>query len=163
MLFDELDALATNREDNDDGSSSDVYSRLLSTLLNEMDGVNSDSGSSNNALLVVGTTNRIHAIDPALLRPGRFEKHVHLQKPSIADVQAIMNKYLRKVPIGEDVDLVDLAEVLEELDASGADIQGICRESCLIAMRNIANYDDIDNVSLCKKDFEESIQMWKKG
>ena len=132
-----------------------------------MDGVNSNINSSNNALLVVGTTNRIHAIDPALLRPGRFEKHIHLKKPTIEDIQDIMNQSLSKVLLlDEKGDLVsDLSEILHELSASGADVQGICRESCLIAMRKIDDDDDdmeLNDVHVCKNDFEEAIQLWKK-
>ena len=69
-----------NREDDDEGSN-DVHSRLLSTLLNEMDGVNSNKATTD--LLIVGTTNRITAIDAALLRPGRFEEHAR-KKDSMA-------------------------------------------------------------------------------
>ena len=94
LFFDELDAIATNRED-DDGGSSDVHSRLLSTLLNEMDGVNSDNSKS--GVLIVGTTNRIKAIDAALLHPGRFEEHVHLDVPTLADVEFMLNKFMKKV------------------------------------------------------------------
>lgn len=159
LLFDELDALATNREDEDDGSS-ELYSRLLSTILNEMDGVNNAGGSNN--VLVVGTTNRIHAIDAALLRPGRFEKHVLLQKPAVSDVKDILKIFLSKTPLSDDVNLVEVSELLHELGANGADIRGICTESCLLAIRDIDAITNLDDMFVRMKDFNEAICLWKK-
>jgi len=60
-----------------------------------MDGVNSDNSKS--GVLIVGTTNRIKAIDAALLHPGRFEEHVHLDVPTLADVEFMLNKFMKKV------------------------------------------------------------------
>ncbi len=201
LLFDELDALATNRDDSTDNgsggdgsSSSDLYSRLLSTFLNEMDGVNNVGGGNNtntststttNDILIVGTTNRIHAIDAALLRPGRFEKHVFMDKPTIIDIYEILRLCLCKAPLHDDVDLMSIADLLHELDASGADVRGVCTESCLIAIREIGegsrennndcigngvdddsdyNDNEVDCVSVFvqMKDFEEAIRLWKK-
>jgi transitional endoplasmic reticulum ATPase len=159
LLFDELDALATNREV-EDGGSTDVYSRLLSTLLNEMDGVN--SGGGDNSVLVVGTTNRIHAIDAALLRPGRFEKHILLQKPTINDIEEIMKLHLSKAPLDQDVNFSEISELLHELAANGADIRGICTETCLIAMRDADTATHLEEMFVRTKDFDEAIRVWKK-
>ena len=143
LFFDELDAIATNRED-DDGGSSDVHSRLLSTLLNELDSVNSDNSKS--GVLIVGTTTRIKAIDAALLRPGRFEEHIHLDIPTLADVEILLNKFMKKVPMGTDVKLCDIAELLAGLEASAADVKGVCSEACLHAIGQVDISVDIDEV-----------------
>lgn len=160
-----------------------------------MDGVNSSSSNINNSygdggkvsdVLIVGTTNRIHAIDAALLRPGRFEKHVLLEKPSVLDIESILNLFLSKAPLHDDVNLMDIAEVLFELGASGADIKGLCTEACLIAIRRIGERsidqetdvmvtsvidkdveidpkkNDDGSMFLRMTDFDEAIILWKK-
>lgn len=173
IMFDELDALATNRENGDDNNDGggDLYSRLLSTLLNEMDGVNtklsgddSEEGihGGNNNILVIGTTNRIHAIDAALLRPGRFEKHILLEKPSINDIHDILMLYLSKAPIHGDVNMNELVQLLHGMNMSGADIKGFCSETCLLAIRRYydSKMDTSDNdVYLMNKDFEEAFNQ----
>ena len=70
LFFDELDSLATNREGGDSDATSGVQSRILTTLLNEMDGITNAGGKQ--GILVVAATNRLDAIDAALLRPGRL-------------------------------------------------------------------------------------------
>lgn len=156
-----------------------------------MDGVNNVGGgntntsttTNNNDILIVGTTNRIHAIDAALLRPGRFEKHVFMDKPTIIDIYEILRLCLCKAPLHDDVDLMSIAELLHELDASGADVRGVCTETCLIAIREIgegnrkndcigngvdddSDYsdDEVDSMSVFvqMKDFDEAIRLWKK-
>uniref|UniRef100_A0A7S4VVW8 ATPase AAA-type core domain-containing protein n=2 Tax=Ditylum brightwellii TaxID=49249 RepID=A0A7S4VVW8_9STRA len=152
-----MDALACNREDEGDGG--DVHSRVLSTLLNEMDGVSSNRGRG---VLVVAATNRMHTIDAALLRPGRLEEHILLDMPGIADIEDIMRMHTAKMPLGKDVDLTDLAEVLFELEANGAIVEGICREACLLTIRNIVKPFDINDLVVPKSSFEEAICRWKR-
>jgi len=158
LFFDELDAIAMNREDDDEGSN-DVHSRLLSTLLNEMDGVNSNKATTD--LLIVGTTNRIIAIDAALLRPGRFEEHILVGLPTISDIESMMKMMLTKVPLDPQVNLYDVAELLAELEASAADVKGICAEACLYAINNVNEGEDLDQISLKGNDFDTVIRMWK--
>ena len=126
-----------------------------------MDGVNNDGGNSD--VLVVGTTNRIHAIDAALLRPGRFEKHVLLENPRIIDVEDIMKLHLQKAPLSSDVNLMEISELLHELDANGADIRGLCSETCLIAMKHTDfTTTNVDEMFVSMNDFDEAIRLWKK-
>ena len=150
--------MATNREDDGEGSS--VHSRLLSTLLNEMDGVNSDN--TNNDVLVVGTTNRINAIDAALLRPGRFEVHILLGLPTIHDVKILLEKFLEKVPMSNDVNLDNIAELMVELEASAADVKGVCSDACLAAIDYVDASTDIEEVILKASDMDEAIRSWKR-
>ncbi|KAL7558673.1 hypothetical protein ACA910_010046 [Epithemia clementina (nom. ined.)] len=96
LFLDELDALATNRQqDTDDGGdTTGVMARLLSTFLNELDGVTTLSSSSNHqAVLVVACTNRMESLDAALLRPGRLEEHIKVPPPAHEDVHAILQHY----------------------------------------------------------------------
>ena len=140
LFFDEIDAIATNREE--DGSENDVSSRILSTFLNEMDGVSSKSKSSD-GVLVVGCTNRLHALDAALLRPGRLDEHVHLPIPQEDDILAILRWKLRNVPLSSDVDnhLPAIASALHQRGSSGADVEALCRDACSTAIR-LANGPD---------------------
>lgn len=157
LFFDELDAIAANRED--DGDSNDVYSRLLSTLLNEIDGINSNNTLS--SLLIVGTTNRIKAIDAALLRPGRFEEHLLLDLPSMDDIENMLKMFLDKVPLDSDVNIHDIAELLKELNACTADVKGLCSEACLNAISKVDESANIPDLVLGAADFDQAIQRWK--
>jgi SpoVK/Ycf46/Vps4 family AAA+-type ATPase len=84
LYFDEIDAIASNREQ--EGTESDVSSRILTTLLNEMDGI---SSTSNTGVLVLACTNRMQDLDAALLRPGRLEEHIELTLPTTEDLREI--------------------------------------------------------------------------
>lgn len=160
MLFDELDSIAVNREDSDGDSSSGVYSRLLSTLLNEMDGVSTDIAKTR--LLIIGTTNIISALDAALLRPGRFEEHILLELPSACDIHAMLVICLAKVPLDHELDLFYYAELLEELGATAADVKGICTESCIHAIHEVVEGEDIDSIALKSDDIMFAIHSWKR-
>eukprot|EP00557_Chaetoceros_sp_GSL56_P000123 CAMPEP_0176500070 /NCGR_PEP_ID=MMETSP0200_2-20121128/13309_1 /TAXON_ID=947934 /ORGANISM="Chaetoceros sp., Strain GSL56" /LENGTH=921 /DNA_ID=CAMNT_0017898621 /DNA_START=306 /DNA_END=3070 /DNA_ORIENTATION=- len=158
LFFDDLDAIAANREN--DGDSNDVYARLLSTLLNEIDGI---SGSNAlNGILIVGTTNRIQAIDAALLRPGRFEEHLLLDLPSVDDIEEMLKMFLEKVPMDCEVNLHDIAELLEELKACAADVKGLCSEACLNAISKVDESTNISQIALEATDFDEVIDRWKQ-
>ncbi len=132
LFFDEIDAIATNRED--DGSSVDVSSRILTTFLNEMDGISS-GGDTRSNILVVACTNRLETLDAALLRPGRLDEHVLLPMPAASDVADMLELHLSKVPRSDDVNVIELAELLVELGASGADVEGMCRDTCCCVIR----------------------------
>lgn len=157
LFFDDLDAIAANREN--DGDSNDVYARLLSTLLNEIDGISGSNALS--GILIVGTTNRIQAIDAALLRPGRFEEHLLLDLPSIDDIEEMLKMFLEKVPMDCEVNLHDIAELLEELSACAADVKGLCSEACLHAISKVDESTNISQIVLEATDFDEVIDRWK--
>lgn len=149
-----------NREETDGDSSSGLQSRLLSTLLNEMDGISSDNNKSD--VLIVATTNRIGAIDAALLRPGRFEEHILLEKPTESDIHDILSLCLEKVPLEEGLDLNEFAELLEEIGATGADTKGICSEACIHAINEAKDELDIDHIVLKASDIDFAIQSWRR-
>ena len=147
IFFDEIDALATNREESAEHNSSDVHSRVLSTLLNEMDGIsNRESHEIASNVLVVAATNRINSIDAALLRPGRLQEHILLSLPTKQDCLQILMQKTKGWNLDEDVVVIDLAEKLCNIGASGADIDGLCREACLNSIqRLIENNPNEDN------------------
>lgn len=161
LLFDDIDAIASNRDD-DDGDSTNVQSRILSTLLNEMDGVSSHANRG--GVLVVATTNRLSAIDSALLRPGRLEEHIELGLPSAFDIEEMLRLHLAKSRVDDDVDTCDLSRRLESVAATGADVEGICTGACLRAIRRASegSFDKTDDaaiaIGLSAQDFRLAFQ-----
>lgn len=138
MFLDEIDSIANNREEDD---MNDVSSRILSTLLNEMDGVSSSVRTSR--VLVVACTNRFKSLDAALLRPGRLQEHIYLGLPKVDDLVDILQLRMENIPRADDVNLMKIATDLFGRNATGADVEGLCREVCFIAFRRSENPDDV--------------------
>jgi ATP-dependent 26S proteasome regulatory subunit len=138
LFLDEIDSLASNRGGDEHGGSSGggVMSRVLSTLLNEMDGVSSSGGGGSTGcpkVLIVACTNRLEAIDSALLRPGRLEVHIAVGLPSATDIEAIVREKLQSTVL--EADLSTLAEKLARSQSSGAEVYGLCREAVYQSLR----------------------------
>jgi AAA family ATPase, CDC48 subfamily len=126
VFFDELDALAPRRGGNmSDGSVGD---RVIAQLLTEMDGIEGRTG-----VIVLAATNRPDMIDPALLRPGRFDLGIELQYPTEEGRRSIFEVHLRGRPVDPQVSIAELARLTE--GRSGADIEAICRRAALLALR----------------------------
>ncbi|GER89359.1 ATPase AAA [Dictyobacter vulcani] len=125
VFFDELDALAPRRGSGNDGNVGD---RVIAQLLTEMDGIEGREG-----VIVLAATNRPDMIDPALLRPGRFDLGVELQYPSEEERRAIFGVHLRERPIAPEITVEELAKLTP--GRSGADIEAICRRAALFALR----------------------------
>ncbi|MCL9812981.1 CDC48 family AAA ATPase [Natranaeroarchaeum aerophilus] len=126
VFFDEIDAIAAQRED-----SHEVTERVVSQLLTELDGM-----VENPNLVVLAATNRKDAIDPALLRPGRLDNHVEVPAPNAAGRRAIIEVHGRGKPFADDVDLEEIADDLEGY--TGADIEAIVREASMLSIRETA-------------------------
>lgn len=126
LFFDEVDAIAPARGA-EPGSHTDS---LVNQLLAEMDGLEGAEG-----VFVIAATNRAELLDPALLRPGRFDLQVYVPLPDREARQRIFHVHLRRTPLGEDVDLADLAARTEGY--SGAEIAEVCRLAALHALREI--------------------------
>ncbi|XP_061643708.1 ATPase family gene 2 protein homolog A isoform X1 [Phyllopteryx taeniolatus] len=128
IFIDELDALCPKRE----GAQNEVEKRVVASLLTLMDGIGSEGHSGQ--LLVLGATNRPHALDPALRRPGRFDKELEVGVPSPAERADILHKHLSSVPC-----CATAQEVTRLADAAhgyvGADLAAVCREAGLNALR----------------------------
>src|SRR5258707_1715963 len=126
VFFDEIDGLAARRGGmNGDGGASD---RLLTQLLTEMDGIEGRAG-----VIVVAATNRAELLDPALLRPGRFDMVVDLRLPNEEERELIFEVHTRGRPLASDVSLDRLAQLTD--GRSGADIEGICHRASMLALR----------------------------
>ncbi|MFC5133839.1 MULTISPECIES: AAA family ATPase [Haloferacaceae] len=155
VFFDEIDAIATDR-DSAGGGDSGVGERVVSQLLTEL-----DRASDNPNLVVLAATNRRSAIDPALLRPGRLETHVEVPDPDRDARRAVFAVHTREKPVADDVDLDRLAE---ETDGySGAEIAAVCREAAMTAIERVADEhgeaanDHADEVAITGEDFEAAI------
>jgi transitional endoplasmic reticulum ATPase len=149
MFFDELDALAPRRGT---GADSHVTERVVSQFLAEMDGIEELKG-----VVVLAATNRLDIVDPALLRPGRFEVLVELPMPDREARLAIFRVHTRGKPLAADVDLAALAERTEGL--VGADIEGLCRQAAMRAIREFLENDrqPPDEFRIAKRHFEAAL------
>jgi transitional endoplasmic reticulum ATPase len=125
LFFDELDALVPRRGGGDD---SHVTERVIGQFLAEMDGVEELGG-----VLVLGATNRADILDPALMRPGRFDVVVEIPPPDEEDRREIFRIGLRGKPVGPGVDVAALAAATEGF--TGADVQAVCNAAALAALR----------------------------
>ncbi|KAJ6798888.1 calmodulin-interacting protein 111 [Iris pallida] len=125
IFFDEIDGLAVTRGGENDCIS--VGDRVLSQLLVEMDGLEQRAG-----VTVIAATNRPDKIDPALLRPGRFDRLLSVQLPDETDREDIFRIHVRNMPCSNDVSIKDLARLTNGY--TGADIRLICREAALAAI-----------------------------
>uniref|UniRef100_A0ABI7XI17 vesicle-fusing ATPase n=1 Tax=Felis catus TaxID=9685 RepID=A0ABI7XI17_FELCA len=130
IFIDELDALCPKRE----GAQNEVEKRVVASLLTLMDGIGSEG--SEGQVLVLGATNRPHALDAALRRPGRFDKEIEIGVPNAEDRLDILQKLLRTVP-----HLLTEAELLQLANSAhgyvGADLKALCNEAGLYALRRV--------------------------
>jgi transitional endoplasmic reticulum ATPase len=126
VFFDEIDALVPVRSAG--ASDSHVADRVLSQFLAELDGV-----EELKAVLVLGATNRLDLLDPAILRPGRFDEVVEIPPPDEESRRQIFEVHLRHKPLAPGISAADLASRTE--DFSGAEIQGVCAKAALRAVR----------------------------
>lgn len=136
IFLDEIDALVGSRSTKGERRS-EVQTRVLSTLLTEMDGigikVESSGGiSSDNSIIVIAATNRPDMIDEALMRPGRFDKLIHVPAPDEPSRLDILKIFTKNIPLEEDVDLNSVAEKTNNF--SGADLFNVCNEAALNAL-----------------------------
>lgn len=149
LFLDDIDSIANNRAEDD---SNDFTSRILSTLLNELDGVSSAVRTSR--VLVAACTNRLQALDTALLRPGRLQEHFHLDIPSEQDLVEALTLYTHRMPLHEDVKFENIAGSLVKMDATGADVEGMCRDACFVALREM---NDLDNIFITNNHFQVAL------
>jgi transitional endoplasmic reticulum ATPase len=127
VFLDEIDAIASQR-----GDGHEVTERVVSQLLTEM-----DAAADHPSLVVIAATNRKDALDPALLRPGRLERHIEVPDPDEAARREILDVHAREKPLADDVDLDALAE--ETAGYSGAELESVLREASLRAIREVAD------------------------
>ncbi|WOE51166.1 CDC48 family AAA ATPase [Sulfuracidifex metallicus] len=128
VFFDEIDAIAPSRERIHGDSG--VTDRIVNQLLSEMDGI-----EALNRVIVIGATNRATLLDPALLRPGRFDRIIYVPPPDLKARIDILKVHLKSVPTSPDLNLEEIAKKLEGY--TGADIEALVRETVMLKLRNV--------------------------
>ena len=152
IFMDEIDSIAPERGT---GGDSNVTERVISQMLTEMDGL-----ESLNDVVVIAATNRPDIMDPALLRPGRFDKSIFIGPPDKESRKAIFGIHTKNRPLADDVDLEELADKTD--GCTGADIAAICNEAVMNAVRHLISEnpepkdEDIQNCRVSKEDFEKA-------
>jgi transitional endoplasmic reticulum ATPase len=157
IFFDEIDAIAPRR--GSEYGESHVTERVISQLLTEMDGLEELRN-----VTVIAATNRPDILDPALLRPGRFDRLIYVKPPDKKARIEILKVHLRGKPLSEDVNIEELAEKTE--DYVGADLEAVCREASMLAMReylksNAEKISEKPNFKISMKNFEEALKKVK--
>ncbi|MBQ0039655.1 MAG: ATP-dependent zinc metalloprotease FtsH [Treponema sp.] len=163
VFIDEIDALGKNRM-NGYGGGNDEREQTLNQLLVEMDGFDNEKG-----LIILAATNRADVLDPALLRPGRFDRHVPVEKPDVKGREDILKIHAKNVKLDDDVDFESVAHGTTGF--AGADLANVVNEAALLAVRNghkkvtMSDFNDaIDKVSIglkkkSRKDNEKDIRL----
>ncbi len=144
IFFDEIDSLVPRR-----GlgfSDSGVTERVISQLLTEMDGI-----VALEDIVVIAATNRPDMVDPAVLRPGRFDRLIYVPEPDEKSRLQIFKIYTKNMPLAKDVDLTQLATATKYY--SGADIEALCREAAMHALRK-----DVNAKEVTMADFQEAMK-----
>ena len=127
VFIDEIDAVGTKRYDSHSGGEKEIQRTMLE-LLNQLDGFDPRGD-----VKVLMATNRIETLDPALIRPGRIDRKIEFPLPDIKTRRRIFDIHTRKMTLADDVDLEEFVHAKDEL--SGADIQAVCTEAGLLALR----------------------------
>jgi transitional endoplasmic reticulum ATPase len=157
IFIDEIDAIAPKREE----AFGDVEKRVVAQLLALMDGM-----AERGQVIVLGATNRPESLDPALRRPGRFDREIEIGVPNVEGRLEILQIHTRGMPLSEDIDLQDLASELHGY--TGADIKALCREAAMKALRRYLPEIDLegDKISpeilegmvITNRDFKEGMK-----
>ncbi len=145
IFLDEIETIVPRKDMLDD--SSGVAHRVAAQLLSEMDGV-----EELRDVVVLGATNRPDLMDPAVLRPGRFDRLIYVPPPDEAGRYETLKIYTRNMPLSEEVDLRKLAAMTEGY--SGADLESLCREAALAALRRDTNAKYVSWA-----DFQEALKL----
>ena len=138
IFIDEIDAIGRARGRNNIQGSNDERENTLNQLLVEMDGFSTDK-----AVIIMAATNRPDVLDSALLRPGRFDRQIGIDKPDLKGRKAIFEVHLKNIKIAPEVSAEQLAEMTSGF--AGADIANICNEAALVAARRNKTSVDIDD------------------
>ncbi len=144
LFIDEIDAIAAKRTDSKTSGDAEVQ-RTMMQLLSEMDGFD-----ERGEIRIIAATNRFDMLDSAILRPGRFDRLIEVPKPDVEGRELIFQIHTRDMEVADDVAFAELAEMAT--DASGADIQAICTEAGMFAIRD-------DRTEITMGDFRDA---WEK-
>jgi cell division protease FtsH len=150
IFIDEIDAIGKSRASGGPMGGNDEREQTLNQLLAEMDGFSTDAAP----VIVLAATNRPEVLDPALLRPGRFDRQVLVDKPDYEGRIEILQVHIKEVKLGKNVDLKEIAKMTAGL--AGADLANIINEAALLAGR--ASKDQVD-----PSDFKEAVERQIAG
>jgi cell division protease FtsH len=150
IFIDELDAIGKSRSSGGFYGGNDEREQTLNQLLTEMDGFSADD----NTIIVLAATNRPETLDPALLRPGRFDRQVLVDRPDLKGREAILQIHAKEVKLGTDVDLKAIATRTPGF--AGADLSNLVNEAALLAARN-------NRSAVAQADFAEAIERVVAG
>jgi cell division protease FtsH len=145
IFIDELDAIGKSRASSGFYGGNDEREQTLNQLLTEMDGFGVNDGT----VIVLAATNRPEVLDPALLRPGRFDRQVLVDRPDVSGRLKILEIYAQKVRLGQDIDLKTIATRTPGF--AGADLANLVNEAALLAARN-------QRETVAQEDFNEAIE-----
>jgi len=143
IFIDEIDAVGRSRGKGSMPGGNDERENTLNSLLVEMDGFGTNSG-----IIILAATNRPDVLDPALLRPGRFDRQISIDKPDIADREAILKVHMKNLKLDKEVDVKKLAA--QTPGFAGAELANVSNEAALIAARKNKNSVDM-------QDFQDAI------
>ena len=152
LFFDEIDAIGKKRDYSGFSDADQTVARALSTLLAEMDGM-----KEKEQIIVVAATNIPNQLDPALLRPGRFDKIIYMPPPDAKGREEIFKTLTKKLPLADDVDFSKLAKMTERF--TGADIMNVCLEAARKAAPNALQKGKV--VPITMEDFVSVIKQVK--
>lgn len=137
IFIDEIDSIASKREE----TQGDVERRVVAQLLATMDGLN-----ERGKVIVIGATNRVNSLDPALRRPGRFDREIEIGIPNRKGRKEILEVHTRGMPLSEKIDLDKFSEITHGY--SGADLQALSKEAAMRTLRKILPELDLDLESI---------------
>ena len=149
IFIDEIDAIGRSRGKSAMASSNDERENTLNQLLAEMDGFNTDKG-----VIMMAATNRPDILDSALLRPGRFDRQIMIDKPDLNGRIEVLNVHLKKIKISADLDVKLLAS--QTPGFAGADLANMCNEAALLAARR--NKESVEMI-----DFQDAVERVVAG
>src|SRR2546421_1271454 len=157
IFIDELDALAPKRTD----TGGEVERRIVGQLLALMDGL-----TSRGQIVLIGATNQPNALDPALRRPGRFDREIALRVPDVRGRTEILRIHSKDAALGNDIDFARLAQLTPGF--VGADLEALCREAAMIALRRVLPhidyqrgyipYETLVNLNITIADFQAALR-----
>jgi len=159
IFIDEIDAIAPKRSE----VTGEVEKRVVAQLLTLMDGL-----KERGRIIVIGATNRVEALDPALRRPGRFDREIEIPPPDKRARKAILEVHTRNVPLDKDINLEEIAEITHGF--TGADIAALVKEAAMSALRRFLNTEKVDldrpippellkKLKVSKQDFMEAMKL----
>ena len=150
IFLDEIDAVGRKRTNDQPGSGQEA-AQTLNAILVEMDGFTSDD-----KVIVMAATNRVDVLDPALLRPGRFDRRIHVDLPDIKGREEILKVHVKDVKLSDDVDLSVVARATPTF--SGAELENIVNEAALLAA-----FNDLDKVTMaCFEEARDKVRFGKE-